>query len=272
MKIKYGQSSENKVRVAVRGVILKGDEIGIIKVDKYDCFIFPGGGVDEGEDLISALTRELEEEAGYNISVKEHILTTETTERTFTHVNHFYICEIVGTSSVSYTDEEVGLGIHFEWMKLSDLYEYYLNYHDELRFGQENMIVQRSIKSRGFMLLSLLNKKMDLGLEKQWLGKKVDVTIDRPIGYQKGSFNVYPVNYGYIENIFSLDGDEVDCYCLDSESPLKHDNGKVIAVIKRKDDLEDKLVVSNRNYTKEEITKAVHFNEQYFDSKIIMED
>ena len=48
---------------------------------------------------------------------------------------------------------------------------------------------------------------MDL---KQLLGESVTVIVDRPLGTIHPNHNdiIYPVNYGYIENIFAGDGEE----------------------------------------------------------------
>ena len=50
---------------------------------------------------------------------------------------------------------------------------------------------------------------------RQYLGKEVDVKMDRPMGskHPKWGF-VYPVNYGYIPNTISGDGEELDAYVL----------------------------------------------------------
>lgn len=270
MKVTYGIKTESPVREAVRGIVLKGDSIGIIKVHKYDCYIVPGGGIDPGEDILDALRREMQEEAGLLVEVEEKLLTTETFELDKTHINHFYLCKVLDEVETNHTELELDLDIEFRWIKLSELYDYYLNYEDDLRFGEGNKIVQRSIKSRGFLLLSLLNNKFNLGLESRWLGKVVDIEFDRPVGYQaKPEHNPYPINYGFINNIYSLDGAEVDCYYLDSNEPLKQATGKVVAVVKRYDDIENKLVVSNENHSEEEIKGAIDFIEQYFDSIII---
>lgn len=271
MKITYGKRNDAPVRDAVRGIVIKDDSIGIIKVNKYDCYIVPGGGVDEGEDFIDALKREMQEETGLIVEVKEKLLETETFELDKTHVNHFYLCEVIDEVESNHTDLELDLEIEFQWVKKEELYEYYLNYHDDLRFGEGNMIVQRSIKSRGFLMMSLLNIKYDWNLEIQWLGKKVDIVFDRPIGFQsKPEYTPYPINYGYIKNIYSLDGGEVDCYYLDSDEPLETTSGEVVAVVKRFDDVENKLVISNKRRSKEEIKEAINFIEQYFDSIILM--
>ncbi len=100
------------------------------------------------------------------------------------------------------------------------------------------------------------------------LGKIVTVVIDRPLGsYHPDHKNIYySVNYGYIPNVFAPDGEEQDAYVLGVDIPLKEFRGKVIAVIHRENDVETKWVVAPKNtaFTKEEIEKAVHFQEKYF--------
>ena len=106
----------------------------------------------------------------------------------------------------------------------------------------------------------------------QYLGKTVTVTIDRPIGssHPKYSDMVYPVNYGYIEGIISADCEEQDVYVLGVNEPLKFFTGKVIAAIRRENDVEDKWVVApnESRLTRNEISESVKFQEQYFVSRI----
>lgn len=106
------------------------------------------------------------------------------------------------------------------------------------------------------------------------LGKKVKVTVDRPMGtyHPQHKDLFYPINYGYVEGIIAPDGEEQDAYILGVDKPVSEFEGIVIAIIRRKDDVEEKWVVAPENsiFTKEEIETAVHFQEQYFDSEIIM--
>ena len=105
------------------------------------------------------------------------------------------------------------------------------------------------------------------------IGKKIKVKIDRPLEshHPKHSDIIYPINYGYVEDIFALDGEEQDCYVLGVDEPISDFEGEVIAIIKRLDDVEDKWVVAGEgvNYTDEEILKQVYFQEQYFHIKLI---
>jgi len=56
---------------------------------------------------------------------------------------------------------------------------------------------------------------------KEFLGKKVEMVIDRPLGskHHKHGF-LYEANYGYIPNTKSPDGEELDAYYLGAKVPL----------------------------------------------------
>ena len=75
------------------------------------------------------------------------------------------------------------------------------------------------------------------------LGKIVTVQVDRPIGYLHGDI-LYPVNYGFVPGLMGGDGEEQDAYILGVDTPLSSFTGRVIAVIRRHNDCEDKLVVA----------------------------
>lgn len=104
------------------------------------------------------------------------------------------------------------------------------------------------------------------------IGKTVKVVVDRPLGsyHPKHKDMYYPVNYGYVEGIIAPDGEEQDVYILGVDKAVKEFTGKVIAIIHRYDDVEEKWVVApeNMTFTKEEIMQQVNFQEQYFKSEI----
>ena len=114
----------------------------------------------------------------------------------------------------------------------------------------------------------------DLKKEDPMIGTIVTVTVDRPLGtaHPKHKTLIYPINYGYIDGIPAPDGDWQDAYILGVDEPVQQFTGKVIAVIHRADDVEEKWVVcpEDKAFTKEEIEEAVRFQEQYFQSKIRM--
>lgn len=105
-----------------------------------------------------------------------------------------------------------------------------------------------------------------------YLGKNVSIVIDRKLGtkHPKHGF-IYMVNYGYVPNTVSGDGEEIDAYLLGVFEPIEEFLGKVIAVIHRTNDDDDKLVVvpNDREYSDEAIRALTEFQEQYFESVII---
>lgn len=110
--------------------------------------------------------------------------------------------------------------------------------------------------------ISILKKSYDI------LGNTVTVTVDRPLGtyHPKHRTIFYTVNYGYVKGIIAGDGEEQDAYIVGLNVPVKSFIGKVIAVIHRLDDVEDKWVVVPEDMVlkENEIKKVVQFQEQFF--------
>ena len=102
----------------------------------------------------------------------------------------------------------------------------------------------------------------------------VKVIIDRPLGshHPKHKDIIYPVNYGYIPGVIAPDGEEQDAYILGVNEPVEEFVGKVIAIIHRLNDIEDKWVVApeGKSFTKEEIANSVAFQEKFFDIEVVM--
>ena len=105
-----------------------------------------------------------------------------------------------------------------------------------------------------------------------YLNKIVTAKIDRQMGskHPKHGF-IYPVNYGYIPNTISGDGEELDCYILGIHEPIETFIGKCIAIIHRTNDNDDKLIIvpEDKNFTDGEIRVLTDFQEKFFESKII---
>ena len=106
------------------------------------------------------------------------------------------------------------------------------------------------------------------------IGDIVTVIVDRPLGSHHPKHNdiYYPINYGYIEGIIAPDGEEQDAYILGVNEAVEKFTGKIIAIIHRFDDVEDKWVVcpENMSFSKEEIVEKTKFQERCFQSVIIM--
>lgn len=110
-------------------------------------------------------------------------------------------------------------------------------------------------------------------IERAFLGKTVIAEIDRPVGYvhKKGAKTlVYPINYGYLPDVIGGDGEELDVYIIDSTVAEKRTEARVIAIIFRENDCEDKLVAAIDGLPRSiaEIRRAVDFQEKYYVSSI----
>lgn len=107
---------------------------------------------------------------------------------------------------------------------------------------------------------------------KEYLGKKLNIVIDRELGSKHPEYGfIYPVNYGYVPDTTSGDGEELDCYLLGVFEPVKTFKGKCIAIIHRVDDDDDKLIIvpKNKEYSDDAINALVEFQERYFEHIIV---
>lgn len=108
-----------------------------------------------------------------------------------------------------------------------------------------------------------------------YLGQTIKVKIDRQLGSKHPKFDlIYPINYGYIEGTMAGDGHEIDAYVLGEFQALSEYEGKVIGVIKRTNDVEDKLVLAKElnSYSKNQIIALTEFQERFYESEIITLD
>lgn len=107
---------------------------------------------------------------------------------------------------------------------------------------------------------------------KDYIGKILKVKMDRPMGtkHPKHGFE-YLVNYGYIPNTVSADGEELDCYVLGVFEPLEEFEGECIAIIHRTNDDDDKLIVvpKGKTYDDSAINALTEFQERFFEHIIV---
>lgn len=107
----------------------------------------------------------------------------------------------------------------------------------------------------------------------EMIGKRVQGTVDRPLGSRHPRYKdmVYPINYGYVDDIIGGDEDKQDVYIFGTDKPINDFEGIVIAIYHRFNDNEDKWIVSldGRDYADEEILERIQFQEQYFKGELI---
>lgn len=108
---------------------------------------------------------------------------------------------------------------------------------------------------------------------RSFLGKTVTVKIDRPVGYihKKDKYTLkYKINYGYVPDVIGGDGEELDVYVLGPKEPLETFTGRVIGIVNRENDVEDKLVCAPHGMilNQAQIAAKVHFQEKYYKTSV----
>ncbi len=117
-----------------------------------------------------------------------------------------------------------------------------------------------------------MSESESLQLAKKFLGKKVEVVIDRPLGSKHPQFGfVYEVNYGFVPKTKAPDGKELDAYLLGVKLPVERATGVGKAVIHRLNDNDDKLIVMPQEVemSDEEILQAVQFMEKWYEHELV---
>lgn len=103
-----------------------------------------------------------------------------------------------------------------------------------------------------------------LAIARHYLGRTVDLVIDRPYGSMHPVHGFrYETNYGYIPGTLAPDGDELDAYYLGPNEPLNTARGTCIAIVHRHGDDDDKLVIipTGTDLDNTQIATAIAFQE-----------
>ncbi len=120
-------------RHAARGIVVKGDEILLLYTQRYHDYSLPGGGIDDGEDEIAGLIRELKEETGAQgvRNVKAFARYDEyrpwyKPDADIIHmISHCYVCEIdEALGETAFESHEVSNGMRPLWMNIHKAIEH----------------------------------------------------------------------------------------------------------------------------------------------------
>lgn len=123
----YINTGYSNFRVSVRGIIIKDDKIGLLKIESDDLFgqrnhyEVCGGGVERGENRILALKREIKEETGINISNPVYIGQVIDRWNSLSRINahHYYYCYYTSEDSFIKHEDENGI-VGIEWKSIDD--------------------------------------------------------------------------------------------------------------------------------------------------------
>ncbi|MDE1254678.1 NUDIX domain-containing protein [Vibrio aestuarianus] len=125
-------------RNAARAIVLDGEDILMLYTERYHDYTIPGGGVDDGEDIIAGMVRELQEETGaQNIhSIKPFGLFEEF--RPWFKDN----ADIVHMLSYCYTckvDRQLGKTSYEDYEQKNGMKPVWINIHDAIAHNEKTM-------------------------------------------------------------------------------------------------------------------------------------
>lgn len=254
---------EGEYHIVVTGIILNSDNKILITKRaahkkyglKWEC---NSGSILSGETSLEGVIRELKEELGVQFNKREAIFLKEIRkDKAPADFKDLWLFKRdIKDEEITFPDGEC---IEYKWVTIEEFMKMY----------EQNEIVPT-------IDFGLEEYKKALNINQResysYIGNMVNVKIDRPLNskHPKHGFT-YPINYGYIPNTISGDGEEIDCYVLGVDKPIENFEGRCIAVIHRTNDDDDKLIVvlDGKSYTDDEIRKLTNFQEQYFESEII---
>ena len=217
-----------------------------------------GGSVKSGESSLEGMLREIKEELGIVFNKREAMyLKTIKSEENHDFKDLWVFKRNIKDNEITKPDGEV---IDTKWVKIEEFNKMLNNneFVPTIDFNED-------LYNRAIILKPNLNY--------EYIGKIVDIEIDRPLASRHPKYKdfIYPINYGFVPNTVSGDGEELDCYIIDLDKKVQKVSGKCIGIINRLNDCGDKLIITvkDEEYSNEEMLNRGNFQEQFFISELI---
>lgn len=109
-----------RVRPAARAVVTDSEgKVALLRVGKHGYYKLPGGGIDEGEDIPTALARECMEEIGCRVEISSELGMIEEHRKMFgiKQISYCYLARAVGDKGTpDFTEHEIASGFSVIWV------------------------------------------------------------------------------------------------------------------------------------------------------------
>lgn len=160
--IKNLESKSTFTRLATRAITLQGSNILLMYTARYEDYSLPGGGLDEGEDKIAGMMRELREETGATgiknikpFGIYEEYRPWYKPDFDIQHmISYCYTCEVdekLGSSNLE--SYEVNNGMKAVWIDIHEAIKH--NESTIVNSEKKGMSIERET-----FLLELIVKKI----------------------------------------------------------------------------------------------------------------
>lgn len=123
------QKQIDVLRHASRGIVIKDNKILLTYVKTKDIYMLPGGGKEGVETITETCIRELQEETGTLVSVKDLYLDIEEYFERMCHINHYLICEVKEENlPLKLTKAEIKAKCEPRWVDLNEALRIFESY------------------------------------------------------------------------------------------------------------------------------------------------
>ena len=128
-----------KTRDGSRAIIIQDGKILLTHELNSGWWLLPGGGMEEGETPEECVIREVEEETGVIVRLREQFLILHEYYEEYRYTSHYFICEVTGEGQMRLTDVEKNRGVQPEWIpfqnaiELFSVHESYADVSEEKR-------------------------------------------------------------------------------------------------------------------------------------------
>ncbi|WP_111977879.1 NUDIX hydrolase [Algibacillus agarilyticus] len=137
-------------RKAARAIVLKNDNILMLYTARYHDYTLPGGGIDDGEDAIEGMKRELREETGaqnirdiQSFGLYEEFRPWYKNDCDIMHMESYcYVCKIDDELlQPEFESHEINNGMKPVWMNIHQAIEH--NEHTMANSAKKGMSIER---------------------------------------------------------------------------------------------------------------------------------